>query len=76
MFRHTFTREFLRSGQGDIRDLSQLLGHRSIKTTEDYYLAFVLGRAQELNEKVRASFAAQGAPGYEPVAEPKRVSIN
>jgi integrase len=76
MFRHTFAREFLRSGQGDIRDLSQLLGHRSIKTTEDYYLAFVVGRAQELNEKVRASFAAQGAPGYEPVAEPKRVSIN
>jgi integrase/recombinase XerD len=66
MFRNTFGAEFLKSGQGDIRDLARLLGHTSIKTTEKHYLAFVPSQAERLNEKVRASWAAQGAPGFGP----------
>lgn len=65
MFRHTFAAEYLKTARGDgIRRLAKLLGHTSIKTTEQNYLAFVPSHAEELNESVRASFAAQGAPGY------------
>jgi integrase/recombinase XerD len=70
MFRNTFAAEILKSGQGDIRDVAKLLGHSSIKTTEKHYLAFVPSQAERLNERVRASWAAQGAPGHE-AAQPK-----
>jgi len=66
MFRHTFAKEFLQSGHGDLRDLRDLMGHSSIKTTEGSYGAFVPERARRLNEIVLGSFAAQGAPGYAP----------
>jgi hypothetical protein len=36
-----------------------------VKTTEKRYKAFVPARAERLKQKVLASFAAQGAPGYE-----------
>jgi integrase/recombinase XerD len=62
MFRNTFAKEFLQSRQGDIRDLAALLGHTNITTTEKSYLAFVPAYAEELNNKVRASWASQGAP--------------
>ena len=34
--RHLFAVEFLRSGKGSLYELQQILGHRSVKTTEDY----------------------------------------
>lgn len=34
--RHLFAVEFLRQGRGTIYELQQILGHRSIKTTEQY----------------------------------------
>jgi integrase len=65
MLRHTFAYHFLQSRQGDIRDLARLLGHASIRTTEKYYLTFVPDESEELNEKVRRSWAVLGAPGFE-----------
>ena len=65
MLRHTFAYHFLQSRQGDIRDLARLLGHTSIRTTEKYYLTFVPDESEELNEKVRRSWAVLGAPGFE-----------
>jgi site-specific recombinase XerD len=65
MLRHTFSYHFLQSKQGDIRDLSRLLGHTGIRTTEKYYLTFVPDESEELNEKVRKHWAILGAPGYE-----------
>jgi integrase/recombinase XerD len=80
MLRHTFAYHFLQSKQGDIRDLSRLLGHTSIRTTEKYYLNFVPDESAELNEKVRKSWAILGAPGFEkkptpPPAPEHRVRI-
>jgi len=74
MFRNTFAKEFLEAEQGDIYDLAELLGHTSVKTTEKHYKAFVPARAKRLNEKVLASFAAQGAPGYATPRKPMRGS--
>jgi integrase/recombinase XerD len=65
MFRHTFGKEFLQAG-GDIRALRDLMGHSSIKTTEQSYGAFMPERARRLNEMVHSTFAAQRAPGHRP----------
>jgi integrase/recombinase XerD len=73
MLRHTFAYHFLQSKQGDIRDLARLLGHTSIRTTEKYYLNFVPDESEELNEKVRRSWAVLGAPGFEKKPEPPPV---
>jgi site-specific recombinase XerD len=70
MLRHSFAYHFLQSGQGEIRDLARLLGHTSIRTTEKYYLNFVPDESEELNEKVRRSWAVLGAPGFEKRADP------
>lgn len=46
-FRHAFAREYLKSG-GDLKTLSQILGHASIEVTADVYSIFL---PEELGEK-------------------------
>jgi integrase/recombinase XerD len=65
MLRHTFAYHYLQSRQGDIIELSRLLGHTSVRTTEKYYRTFVPDESDELNETVRKSWAVLGAPGFE-----------
>lgn len=60
MFRDTFAVEFLISG-GSIRELATLLGN-TVGVCEKHYTPFVPELAEALNDKVRNSWAAQGAP--------------
>jgi site-specific recombinase XerD len=64
MFRHTFAAHLLQNGM-KLEDVARLLGHRSTATTLKYYHNFVQAEAERLKEKLRATFAAQKAPGYE-----------
>jgi integrase/recombinase XerD len=48
-FRHAFAREFLMNG-GDLGSLSDLLGHKGVEVTKDYYAIYLV---QELQEKHR-----------------------
>jgi integrase len=71
MFRHTFAYQQLRAGT-NMPDLARLLGHRTTATTEKYYHNFIPEEAERLKEKVRATFAAQKAPGYtKPESRPR-----
>jgi integrase len=54
-FRNTFAFELLRKGT-PLHEVSILLGHKSIKTTEKYYNAWVKARQVRLDEVVRASW--------------------
>jgi site-specific recombinase XerD len=47
-----------------VPDVARLLGQRSTATTLRYYHNFVPEEAERLKEKVRAMYAAHGAPGY------------
>ncbi len=60
MFRDTFAVEYLLAG-GDTRKLATLLGNTQ-RICEKHYLAFVPAVAEDINESVRRSWAAQGAP--------------
>lgn len=55
-FRDTFAVEQLLSGT-PLEDVSVLLGHTSIKTTEESYSPWVRARLQKLEETVRKSWA-------------------
>lgn len=59
MFRDTFAVESLLSGVR-IETVRDLLGHSSVKTTEESYMPWVLARQDSLNIAVVASWAAQG----------------
>jgi site-specific recombinase XerD len=48
-FRHAFAREFLMNG-GDLGSLSDLLGHKGVEVTKDFYAIYLF---QELQEKHR-----------------------
>jgi len=61
MLRDTFAVEFLQSGHGDLRDLAILLGNTQ-RICEKHYLAFVPSVAERLEQRVRSSWAVQGAP--------------
>jgi site-specific recombinase XerD len=71
MFRHTFAADLLHHGVS-VEDVARLLGHRSTATTLKYYHNFVQAEAERLKEKLRATFAAQGAPGYEKKKKPEK----
>jgi site-specific recombinase XerD len=70
MFRHTFAADLLQHGM-KMEEVARLLGHRTTATTEKYYHNFVQAEAEQLKEKLRATFAAQGAPGHEKPKEPE-----
>jgi site-specific recombinase XerD len=55
-FRHTFAVELLKDGES-IENVSKLLGHKNIKTTEDAYTAWVPARQQSLIEAQKARYA-------------------
>jgi integrase/recombinase XerD len=44
-----------------IGDLSKMLGHASVRTTERHYAPWVKSRQVLLEEKMRAAMVAQGA---------------
>jgi integrase len=55
MFRHTFAIELLLAGV-PIDQVSKLLGHASVKTTEQYYAPWVLERQQQAEKSVRKAW--------------------
>ena len=59
MFRDTFAIESLLSGV-PLVEVSKLLGHTSIKTTEESYMPWVRARQTTLNTLVMASWVKQG----------------
>jgi integrase/recombinase XerD len=61
MLRDTFAVEMLLADV-PIEDVSVLLGHTSIKTTEKHYLPWVRARQQRLEEKVRNALQKQRIP--------------
>jgi integrase len=61
-FRDTFAVEFL-NAWGRIQDLSKLLGHASIKTTETHYMPWDRHRQKQLNDAMDANLAMQRTTG-------------
>jgi integrase/recombinase XerD len=59
MLRDTFAVESLLSGMR-IEEVSTILGHSSIKTTEKHYMPWVRARQTSLNQSVMASWIKQG----------------
>jgi integrase len=55
MFRHTFAIDMLSKGM-PLEDVSRLLGHSSIRTTERYYAPWVKVRADRLEAAVMATW--------------------
>jgi integrase/recombinase XerD len=58
MFRDTFAIELLLAGV-PIEQVSQLLGHSSIKITEKHYAPWVKARQKQLEQSVRKAWAGQ-----------------
>jgi integrase len=61
MFRDTFAVEMLLAGV-PIEQVSMLLGHKSVKTTEKSYLPWVHARQKQLEESVRRAWQVQRNP--------------
>ena len=57
-FRHTFAVELLKDGES-IENVSKLLGHKNVKTTEDSYAAWVPARQNSLIDGQKARYAAK-----------------
>lgn len=60
MLRDTFAVEMLLA-EVPIEDVSKMLGHSSVKTTEKYYSPWVKARQTQLEQKMIAAFAKMGA---------------
>jgi integrase len=60
MLRDTFAVEMLLAGVS-LEDVSRMLTHKSIKTTEKYYAPWVRARRQQLDEKAIAAMQKMGA---------------
>lgn len=73
MFRDTFAVEALVSGMR-VQQVSEILGHSSIKTTEDHYLGWVRARQGLLDVAAEESWKAQGI-GVEPKRGPGRPKV-
>ena len=55
MLRDTFAVELLLAGV-PIYDVSLLLGHSSVKTTEKHYAPFVMARQEQLTDYVKQAW--------------------
>ena len=73
MLRDTFAVEMLLSGV-PIEEVSMLLGHASIKTTEKHYAPWVLARQEKLEKSVKKSWEKHGV--LEPDEQLVKVSTN
>jgi len=60
-FRHTFAVEMLLAGVG-IERVSKLLGHKTLRTTEKYYSAWVKERQQLLEAEVKDAWNKMSLP--------------
>jgi site-specific recombinase XerD len=60
-FRHTFAVEMLLAGVG-IERVSKLLGHKTLRTTEKYYSAWVKERQQRLEAEVKDAWTKMVLP--------------
>lgn len=65
-FRDTFSVEFLATGE-PMENLSMILGHSNIATTEKYYACWVPARKELLRQSSERSVKAQLPVGLEPV---------
>lgn len=63
-FRHTFAVEMLLAGVG-IERVSKLLGHKTTRTTEKYYSAWVKERQQKLEAEVKDAWTRMTLPTNE-----------
>lgn len=59
MFRDTFAVESILSGLS-VKHVSILLGHKSIRTTENHYMPWVLARQKSLDMEIEKSWEEQG----------------
>jgi integrase len=62
MLRDTFAVESLLAGQ-DIKEVSMLLGHKSVLTTEESYMPWVRARQMAMSDTQRRVWEAQGVGG-------------
>ena len=60
-FRHTFAVEMLLAGMGT-EQVSKLLGHKTLRTTEKYYSAWVKERQQRLEAEVKDAWKKMSLP--------------
>jgi integrase len=60
-FRHTFAVEMLLAGMGT-EQVSKLLGHKTLRTTEKYYSAWVKERQQRLEAEVKNAWKKMALP--------------
>lgn len=74
MFRDTYAVESLLSGMR-IEDVSTILGHTSIKTTQESYMPWVRARQNSLNTSVYNSWVQQGKVKIAGGIPPKRARI-
>jgi integrase len=68
-FRDTFAVELLLAGV-DIKTVSILLGHASVKVTEKHYAPWIRERQEKLEQEVRKSWEPQGIIATATQAEP------
>jgi hypothetical protein len=60
-FRHTFAVELLLAGM-PIEQVSKLLGHKTVRTTERYYSAWVKERQRKLEAEVKEAWTRMELP--------------
>jgi integrase len=60
-FRHTFAVEMLLAGVG-IEEVSRLLGHKTIRTTERHYSAWGKKRQEKLEAEVKEAWTKMVPP--------------
>jgi integrase len=61
-FRHTFAVNLLRSGEVTMEDVSAMLGHSSVKITEENYAKWAKGRQDALEVRVDNAWSAIETP--------------
>jgi integrase len=62
-FRHTFAVELLLAGV-PIEQVSKLLGHKTVRTTERFYSAWVKARQQKLEAEVKQAWTKMELPEF------------
>ena len=71
-FRHTFAVELLLAGM-PIEHVSKLLGHKTVRTTERFYSAWVTARQQKLEADVKQAWTKMALPAIPPPLQQKAV---